>query len=90
MFIDKLHAFELQNIHKGGYVQFIHLISQIVLQTTTPSIADEHRLSILPTRGIMTSLIQSFCQSMDSDHVNKVVNAIDTGSGLVVEQAVKE
>ena len=60
-FIEKLHAFELQNIHKGGYVQFIHLISQIVLQTTTPAVADEHRLNILPTRGIMTSLVQSFC-----------------------------
>lgn len=26
-FVDKIHAFELQNIHKDGYVQFIHMIS---------------------------------------------------------------
>jgi hypothetical protein len=89
-FLRKIHAFELQHIHKGGYIQFIHLISQIVLQTTTPSISDDHRLRILPTRGIMTSLIESFCESMDAEHINSVVTAIDGGSSAVAEHAIKE
>ena len=90
LFVEKIHAFELQHIHKGGYIQFIHLISQIVLQTTTPSISDDHRLRILPTRGIMTSLIESFCESMDGEHINSVANAIDGGPSAVAEHATKE
>ena len=30
-FVNKIHAFELTNIDKGGYVQFIYVISQILV-----------------------------------------------------------
>jgi len=38
----------------------------------------------------MTSLIESFCESMDGEHINNVVNAIDGGSSAVAEHAIKE
>ena len=37
-FADKIDIFELNNIDKGGYVQFIHIISQILVQITKPVI----------------------------------------------------
>ena len=48
-FIDKLHAFEIQNIQKDGYVQFIHLVSQIVMMTSEPIECRDERIRILPT-----------------------------------------
>ena len=48
-FIDKLHAFEIQNIQKDGYVQFIHLVSQIVMMTSEPIDCRDERIRILPT-----------------------------------------
>lgn len=73
IFVTKLHAFEIQSISKDGYVQFIHLVSQIVQHTNYPVDTPNERLRILPTQGILRNLVQSWSESMDEEKIRQIV-----------------
>ena len=83
-FLKKLHHFELAKIHKGSYVQYIHLISQVLLQTTTPTDKRDERLYLLPTRTMAVEILQTFIDSMDPsvpDSINKALDAPNSPEG---------
>ena len=60
-------------------MQFIHLISQIVLQTREPVDKPDERLRILPTLGILKDLVQSWSESIDESKIEQLIN--DAGKG---------
>jgi len=55
--ITKLHGFELSHIHQGGYVQFLHLISQIMVS----GMKVDEREKILPPIEVMGEIIKKIC-----------------------------
>ena len=46
--MDRLGQFELQKIASGGYIHFMHLLSQVVLSTTQPIRCGDELVSMLP------------------------------------------
>lgn len=81
-FVSKLHAFEIQHIEKDGYVQFIHLISQIVMMTSEPKNCRDERIKILPTQDILRQLIQSWSESMDEDKIRELIDGSSSTNQL--------
>ena len=57
-------------------MQFIHLVSQIVLQTSKPVDTVEERAKILPTQGFLRQLIQSWTESFDQQTINDIVEGV--------------
>jgi len=78
VFIKKLHSFELQNIYQGGYVQFIHFISQIVMHTSTPVDNKSERNHLLPPKSLLVSIMRSFCKSLRAEEINLAVISQET------------
>ena len=79
-FLKKLFHFEHDKIHNVSYIQYIHLISQVLLQTTTPTDATDERVHLLPTETMVVDIFQTFVDSMDPNVPDSINNSLEAPS----------
>ena len=60
LFTDKILSFELTNIDKGGYVQFMNLISQIVAEIALTNVSIDQKVAVFTSQNVTCSMVKSF------------------------------
>ncbi len=72
--IQKMQSFELSQIHHGGYVQFLHLLSQILVS----NLSSDERLKVLPPTTVMADIIGKIASQSNEKEVFKIISGEDT------------
>jgi hypothetical protein len=70
--LKKLSQFEMHNISSGSYVQFMHLVSSVILTTTTPRRCSEELITLLPMGSLFAPAILSFANSFRDNELEEI------------------